>query len=55
MAADDEFPDVEAETSFDIQLYIYDMTKGLAKSLSVMLLGKSLLDCSCLLTNTYKS
>lgn len=31
---------LEAETSFDIQLYIYDMSKGLAKGLSVMFLGK---------------
>lgn len=31
--------DLEAETSFDIQLYIYDMSKGLAKGLSAMFLG----------------
>lgn len=31
---------LEAETSFDIQLYIYDMSKGLAKGLSAMFLGK---------------
>ena len=31
---------LEAETSFDIQLYIYDMSKGLAKGLSGMFLGK---------------
>lgn len=36
----DESGRLEAETSFDIQLYIYDMSKGLAKGLSAMFLGK---------------
>lgn len=40
---DEDFLDegrLEAETKFDIQLYIYDMSKGLAKGLSAMFLGK---------------
>ncbi|KAL1466633.1 hypothetical protein MTO96_026469 [Rhipicephalus appendiculatus] len=33
---------IEAETSFEVQLYIYDLSKGLAKTLSPMLIGKQL-------------
>lgn len=33
---------VQAETSFEVQLYIYDLSKGLAKSLSSVFLGKQL-------------
>lgn len=40
MPVDDDCPDVEPETSFDVQLYIYDMTKGLAKMFSAMFLGE---------------
>ncbi|KAI1291792.1 Desumoylating isopeptidase 1 [Halotydeus destructor] len=43
MSLDDEnYANVKAETSFDIQLYIYDMSKGLAKVFSAMFLGKEL-------------
>lgn len=33
---------IQAETSFEVQLYIYDLSKGLAKTLSSMFLGKQL-------------
>lgn len=33
---------IEAETSFEVQLYIYDLSRGLAKTLSPMFLGKHL-------------
>lgn len=40
MARDDNYDNIEAETTFEIQLYIYDMTKGMAKMFSQMFLGK---------------
>lgn len=33
---------VEAETSFEIQLYIYDLSRGLAQSLLSQILGKQI-------------
>lgn len=46
MASNGETPDycadVEAETSFDVQLYIYDLARGLRKSLNEVLSGKEL-------------
>ncbi|XP_023242567.1 uncharacterized protein LOC111640749 [Centruroides sculpturatus] len=46
MAANGETPDycadVEAETSFDVQLYIYDLARGLRKSLKELLSGKEI-------------
>ncbi|CAN8003006.1 unnamed protein product [Ixodes hexagonus] len=33
---------VEAETSFEVQLYIYDLSRGLAKSLTPLFLGKQI-------------
>lgn len=31
---------VQAETSFEVQLYIYDLSRGLAKSLTPLFLGE---------------
>lgn len=33
---------VQAETSFEVQLYIYDLSRGLAKSLTPLFLGKQI-------------
>ncbi|XP_076309626.1 uncharacterized protein LOC143224962 [Tachypleus tridentatus] len=38
----DDFSNVEAETTFEVQLYIYDLSKGLAGNLSSIFLGKHL-------------
>lgn len=38
----EDLSNIEAETSFEVRLYIYDLSKGLAKALSTVFLGKQL-------------
>lgn len=39
MADADDCPNVQAETTFEVFLYVYDMTKGMAKTLAPLLIG----------------